>query len=220
MKTKLVLNKHRCNVPSALSQGSEREALQDFLTDLVACCNQEQARERYIVCDLSSNNMTLQHASYLASWLQEQKIHLYALDMSFNRIYSADWGPVVKLIQALWVSVELIELSGNYLPALLNTPELRVLQETQRVSLALPVCGDGTDSWVQGWTDVAKQFWLKAYGSDYTRSVIAENPAFAALLHAKLDLCFGNCSQEEEEEAELLFKAAELVRASKTDLIR
>ena len=136
--------------------------------------------------------------------------------MSFNRIYSADWGPVVKLIQALWVSVELIELSGNYLPGLLNTPELRVLQETQRVSLALPVCGGGTDSWVQGWTDMAKQFWLKAYGSE---SVIVENPAFAALLYAMLDLNFGNCSQEEVE-AELLFKAAELVRASKTDLIR
>ena len=72
---------------------------------------------------------------------------------------------------------------------------------------------------MQGWTDVAKQIWWKAYGSEYTKSVIAENPAFAALLYAKLDLCFGNCSQEEEEEAELLFKAAELLRASKTDLI-
>lgn len=143
---KLVFNRHRRNIPSPLSKGSESEALQGFLSDLAIFCNQEGASERDAVCDVSSNNMTLHHASYLASWLQEQNVRLYALDLSFNRIHSVEWGPVVKLIHALWLSVHLIELSGNYLPPLLDKPEVHALQETQRVSLALPVCGDGTDS--------------------------------------------------------------------------
>lgn len=47
--------------------------------------------------------------------------------------------------------VELLNLGGNYLPALVQSQELERLQAEQRVSLALPVYNQGISAWVEGW---------------------------------------------------------------------
>lgn len=93
-------------------------------------------------------------------------MHLYAVDLSLNRIFSATWADVLPSIDLLLKHVELLHLGGNNLPALQNIPELQSLQDrnvaflAQNHSFSSSVC---PDPWVEGWKCNAKLFSQEAY---------------------------------------------------------
>ena len=166
MVIKQVFNRHRHNVPSLLDTRPEGESLKDTLTELATFYKfvQIHGAQDNVVCDLSSNNLTFDHAIHISTWLRENSIKLYALDLSFNRILQAQWTPILELIQGLLESAELVNLGGNYLPPMLQDDELQQIQIERRVSLALPVYSQGIDSWQVGWNQLAEHFDQQAYG--------------------------------------------------------
>lgn len=70
------------------------------------------------------------------------------------------------MIGRLGARVENLQLGGNYLPALSETDELRNLQHSGRVSLALPIIGSPATDWHQMWNNIALVFGTKAYDYD------------------------------------------------------
>ena len=88
------------------------------------------------------------------------------MDLSFNRIFSESWGPVLQLVGRLDGRVENLQLGGNYLPALLETDELRELQRLGWVSLALPITGPPATEWQEKWNNIAVDFGTQAYDFD------------------------------------------------------
>lgn len=142
MATTQVFNRHRHNVPSLLDRRRVEESLRDTLTELATFYKHVGPQDQ-VVCDFSSNNLTFDHAAYISKWLRENCIKLYGLDLSLNRIFQAQWTPVLELVRGLLESAELINLGGNYLPPMLQDDELEKIQSQQRVSLALPVYGQG-----------------------------------------------------------------------------
>lgn len=175
MATKQVFNRHRHNVPSLLDTRTEGESLRDTLTELATFYKQAQilGAQDQVVCDFSSNNLTFDHALHISKWLRENSIKLYALDLSLNRIIQEQWTPVLQLVRELLECAELVNLGGNYLPPLLHDDELQQIQNERRVSLALPMYGDGFDAWQAGWNQLSEYFGQQAYGlMDEARSVL------------------------------------------------
>ena len=70
------------------------------------------------------------------------------------------------MIGRLGARVDNLQLGGNYLPALSETDELRNLQHSGRVSLALPITGCPATEWHDKWNNIAVDFGTKAYGYD------------------------------------------------------
>ena len=64
MATKQVFNRHRHNVPSLLDTRTEGESLKDTMTELATFYKlvQIHGAQDSVVCDLSSNNLTFDHA--------------------------------------------------------------------------------------------------------------------------------------------------------------
>ncbi len=102
------------------------------------------------VCNLSSNKLTLDHINQFATMLEGSSLRIYALDLSFSRIFSASWEPLLK--------VDYLQMGGNYLPALTETDELSKLQESGCVSLALPITGYPAPQRQKEWNDIATDF--------------------------------------------------------------
>jgi len=166
MDTKQVFNRHRHNIPSLLDTRTEGESLKDTMTEFATFYKLAQIHgaQDNVVCDLSSNNLTFDHALHISKWLRENSIKLYALDLSFNRIIQEQWAPVLELIRGLLESAELVKLGGNYLPLMLQDDELQQIQVERRVSLTLPMYSEGYDAWQAGWNQLAEHFDQQTYG--------------------------------------------------------
>ena len=90
----------RCNLPPPAEFAKEVVALEQAFQELVDdynCYNTALHKTR-LVCNFSSNNLTLDHINHLSKWLESSSLRIYALDLSFNRIFSASWEPVLAVI--------------------------------------------------------------------------------------------------------------------------
>ncbi len=166
MGTKEVFNRPRHNILSLLDTRTEGESLKDTMTELATFYKlvQIHGAQDSVVCDLSSNNLTFDHAVHISIWLRENSVKLYALDLSLNRIIQEQRAPVLELIRGLLESVELVNLGGNYLPPMLQDDGLQQIQDEGRVSLALPMYSPGFDAWQAGWNQLSEHFNQQAYG--------------------------------------------------------
>ena len=70
------------------------------------------------------------------------------------------------MVGRLGAHVDNLQLGGNYLPALIETDELRKLQQSGCVSLALPITGSPVTEWQEKWNNIAVDFGIKAYDDD------------------------------------------------------
>ena len=90
-------------------------------------------------------------------------MHLYALDLSLNRIYADVWEDILPSIHTLLQHVELLNLGGNYLPALLNIPTLQDLP-IRKVAFIAPDHSVSKGPWIEGWKRNAHLFYQEVYG--------------------------------------------------------
>ncbi len=125
--------------------------------------NWSPSSETRLVCDFGSNNLTLAHLERFTEWLEGSSLQIYALDLSMNRIFSPTWQPILDLFQRLCTKVHLLDLGGNHLPALEETAELKKVQETRRVCLAVPDLGSTGTNWQREWTGISLEFGQHAY---------------------------------------------------------
>ena len=158
-----VFSKHACGLPSLRDSSSPETSLRPLLEELVIFYERQITSTRKLVVDLSENNFTLDHLHYFAVWLSEKGLHLYALDLSLNRIYSATWERILPSINTLLRHVELLHLGGNYLPALQNIHILQTLQD-RKVAFLAPNHSFSRNVWVEGWKRNAQLFSREAYG--------------------------------------------------------
>lgn len=149
------------NFPS-LSSTESSEADIDSLVVRLEAEYTRRSSNAVIVCDLSHNNLIYEHIQYLTQRLKASPIHLFALDLSWNRIFVPAWAKVAPMVEELLAIATHVDLAGNYLPALSSQqPELKLLLE-KNVSFAAPNL-HVSDPWVRAWTDKAHDFRLQAY---------------------------------------------------------
>ncbi len=158
-----VFSKHGCGLPSLRDSSSPETSLRPLLEELFTFHEHRITSTRKLVVGLSENNFTLVHLQYFAVWLAEKGLHLYALDLSLNRIYSATWERILPSINTLLRHVELLHLGGNYLPALQNIPILQTLQK-RKVAFLAPNHSFSRNDWAEGWKRNAQLFSREAYG--------------------------------------------------------
>lgn len=153
------------NLPPPAEFDTELVALKRAYQELVHDynCYSSAYRKTHFVANFSGNNITLDHLSHFAKWLEGSSLRIYALDLSFNRICSASWKPVLDVIEQLMEHVEYLQMGANYLPVLTETAELTKLQASGCVSLALPITGPSVNQWHKKWEDIALEFGCKAY---------------------------------------------------------
>ena len=160
------LSKANTNFPSLTSSEQSRTEIAQTLERLSAeyvQMMQNAGAEAALVCDLSHNNLKFEHLQYLTAKLLENPVQLYALDLSWTRIFVATWSELVPLVKQLLTKAMYIDLAGNHLPALL--PEHMELQDMlkQPVSLTAPNRHLGRTDWIRRWTSKAHEFRQKAY---------------------------------------------------------
>ncbi len=111
-----------------------------------------------IVCDLSASGLTLDCVSVLPAQLKPLE-HVYALDLSLNRI-RATWQELLPVVQSFLDGdvVQYLDLGMNYLPGLQTLQENTGLLNTyksfgERLSLGLdgnPLTGNKEiDHWIK-----------------------------------------------------------------------
>ena len=163
-----MFSRSRCKLASAAVAEEENLALKQAFRELEDSYsrNNSSLRKSRFVCDFSSNDLSLNDVNQFATWFEGSSLRLYALDLSFNRIFSESWEPILQVIGRLGARVDNLQLGGNYLPALSETDELRNLQHSGRVSLALPITGSPATEWHQKWNNIAVDFGTKAYDCD------------------------------------------------------
>lgn len=105
-----VFSKHCCGLPSLRHSSSPETSLRPLLDELLTFYECSVTALDKLVVDLSENNFTLEHLQYFAIWLEEKQLHLYALDLSLNRIYSDTWEDILPSINTLLGQVELLHL--------------------------------------------------------------------------------------------------------------
>lgn len=86
-------------------------------------------------------------------------MYLYALDLSLNRIYAADWVEILPSIKNTSLHVQRLHLGGNPLPALRKSPAL----EDRKVAFLAPKHSLFGNDWVQAWNTNARDFNRLAY---------------------------------------------------------
>ena len=138
-----LFSRFRCKLASATVAEEENLALKHAFRELEDSYsrNNSSVRKSRFVCDFSSNDLSLNDVNQFATCLEGSSLRLYALDLSFNRIFSESWEPILQVVGRLGARVDNLQLGGNYLPALSETDELRNLQHSGKVSLALPITG-------------------------------------------------------------------------------
>ena len=121
--------------------------------------------ERRVVWNFSGNDLSFDHAKFVALWLQvpDTDLKLYALDLSFNRISVPDWASFVPLVNALSKNVQYMDFGGNLLPAIVEDPLLQT-PVFEKVSLGLAGHPLAQNAWVHSWTLRARCFQQQAYG--------------------------------------------------------
>lgn len=160
MAKRPVFSKHSCGLPSVFDSAPPKVSLRPVLKELADAYKASDAHR--LVVDLSENNFTTEHLKYFAQWLSDNDMHLYALDLSLNRIYSATWADVLPSIDLLLKHVELLHLGGNYLPALQNIPALQSLHK-RKVAFLAQNHSFSSNVWVEGWKSNAQLFSQEAY---------------------------------------------------------
>ena len=99
---------------------------------------QSAGQEAGLVCDLSHNNLTYEYLQYLTVELHASPVQLYALNLSWNRIFAATWPEVHPFVKQLLTKATYVDLAGNYLQAsLLEQLELQDMLQ-QYVSFTAP----------------------------------------------------------------------------------
>lgn len=71
-----------------------------------------------LVCDFSGNDMHFEHLIQFKSLLLFSPVSLYALDLSWNRIYASCWGDILPVVCQLLTKAAYVDLAGNCLPLL------------------------------------------------------------------------------------------------------
>ena len=154
-----VFSKHSCGLPSVFDSAPPEMSLRPVLQELADVYKASDPHS--LVVDLSENNFTTEHLKYFAQWLLNNDMHFYALDLSLNRIYSANWADVLQSIDLLLKHVELLHLGGNSLPALQNIPALQRLQK-RKVAFIAQNHSFSSNVWVEGWKSNAQLFMQEA----------------------------------------------------------
>lgn len=187
------LSKANTNFPSLTSPEQSRTEIAQTLE----CLNAEYlqpGKEARLVCDLSHNNLAYEHLQYLTVKLLASPVQLYALDLSWNRIFAATWPEVLPIVKQLLTKAKYVDLAGNHLPALL--PEQLELQDMlkQNVSFTAPNRYLGSTNWIRDWTSKAHEFRQKAYRSVYGPSTVYD----------RLGIPFtaAGCREEAEEDSD------------------
>ena len=133
-------------------------------------------RHDELVCNLSEGKMTLEVLEALSSKLQSGcGSRVVALDLSYNNIRCTSWEQVEPFLDQLLgkQTVQYLDLSNNYLPALETLQQDRRLLEKfkafgNRLSLSgfdrNPFSGDAE---VDHWLSNARAFKQVAYGCRY-----------------------------------------------------
>ncbi len=153
-----VFSKSSCGLPSVFDSASPECSLGPGLEELATAYDSSSKTSRCkLVVDFSENNFTLDHVKDLADWLSNKGVHLYALDLSLNRIYAARWEDILPSINSLLEHVKLLHLGGNYLPALQNIPPLQDLQR-RKVAFLAPNHSFSSNAWVEAWKTNARLF--------------------------------------------------------------
>ncbi len=158
-----IFSKHCCGLPSRRDSSSPETSLRPLFEELITFYAHAVTSPRKLVVDLSENNFALEHLQCFAEWLSEKGMHLYALDLSLNRIYSDVWEDILPSITNLLQHVELLHLGGNYLPALQNIPTLQDVQK-RKVAFLAPDHSFSSSAWIDGWKRNAQLFSWEAYG--------------------------------------------------------
>lgn len=150
-----LFSRRACGLPSVFDERCPEEALSAVLKELKTQCVAHTPCT--VVVDFSENNLTLEHVKYLTDWLSEENVYLYALDLSLNRIYGADWMEILPSIKKALLHVQRLHLGGNPLPALQKSPALEDLQH-QKVAFLAPKHSLSGNDWVQAWNTNARDF--------------------------------------------------------------
>lgn len=183
-----LFSRRGCGLPSVFDQRAPEEALSAVLKELMTEC---VASTPYnLVVDLSENNLTLDHVRYLASWLCKEDLYRYALDLSLNRIYAAEWDDILPSIRKLLPHVERLHLGGNYLPALHNIPALQELQR-RKVAFLGPRHSFNSNVWIEAWKSNARNFNRDAYGGVKTHRLHGSSVCIYTLIFV--------CREEESD---------------------
>ncbi len=115
------LSKSNANFPSLKSVECSIAEIASTLGDLEAKYRQlshQAGPGARLVCDLSHNNMTCEHLQYATQLLIASPVQLFALDLSWNRIFAPTWDEVLPVVKQLLTKATYVDLAGNYLPAL------------------------------------------------------------------------------------------------------
>ncbi len=153
-------SKHPCGVPFVFDSAPPEVSLRSVLKELADVYKASDAHS--LVVDLSEKNFRTEHLKYYAQWLSDNDMHLLALDLLLNRIYSATWADVLPSIHLLLEHVELLHLGGSYLLALQNIPALQSLQK-RKVAFLAQNHSFSRNVWVEGWKSNAQLFMQEAY---------------------------------------------------------
>ena len=95
-----LFSRSRCKLAPAAGAGVENVALKTAFQELEDSYsrNNSQFRKSRFVCNFSSNDLSLDDVSQFATWLESSSLRIYALDLSFNRIFSDTWEPILQVV--------------------------------------------------------------------------------------------------------------------------
>lgn len=169
------LSRANTNFPSLTSPEQSRTEIAQTIECLQAeylKLKQSAGQGARLVCNLSHNNLTFEHLQYLTVNLLASPVQLYALDLSWNRIFAATWPDVLPLVKQLLTKATYVDLAGSYLPALV--PEQLEPQDMlkQHVSFTAPNRYLGSTDWMRDWTSKAHVFRQKAYRSVFGSPIV------------------------------------------------
>ncbi len=195
------LSKSNANLPSLKSVECSRAEIASTLGDLEAKYRQlshQAGPGARLVCDLSHNNMTCEHLQYVTQLLIASPVQLFALDLSWNRIFAPTWDEVLPIVKQLLTKATYVDLAGNYHPAL--DPERLELKDMlkQNASFAAPNLYLGGTPWMRQWTSKAHEFRRQAY-----RFACG---SLAVFHHLCLFSPEAGCREEADEDTDTFFK--------------
>ncbi len=178
-----IVSKHRCGLPSRSDKSSPETSLRPLFEELITFYAHAVTSPHKLVVDLAENSFALQHLQCFAEWLSKQGMHLYALDLSLNRIYADVWEDILPSIHTLLQHVELLNLGGNHLPALLNIPTLQDVQR-RKVAFIAPDHSFSRGPWLEeeGSAVLSGNLWVSKWRrylhAEHNESVMGGSWAF------------------------------------------
>ncbi|KAL3154952.1 hypothetical protein ABBQ38_011481 [Trebouxia sp. C0009 RCD-2024] len=157
------------SAPFVYSNPQERYLNQDNISVVLAELKETLLGDNRIVCNLSASGLTLDCVSILPAQLKPLK-HVYALDLSLNRI-RATWQQLLPVVKSFLDGkvVQYLDLSMNYLPALQTLQEdPHVLKSYKSFGETLSFGLDGNpltgNEEIDHWITAGRRFKQEAYG--------------------------------------------------------